>query len=100
MDKFYHRVAEDILSTVKVDVISNLTVDTGITIMDKRISFHTLLNNDRFNEMVLMSGIIPRITERYAIGDREGKLIYGMIIDDVKYKAKLYLNETKGTEVY
>jgi len=99
MEKFYHRVAEDILSTVKVDVIVSMSV-RGISIMDKRISFHTLLNNDRFNEMVLMSGIIPRITERYAIGDREGKLIYGMIIDDVKYMAKLYLNETKRTGVY
>lgn len=100
MDKFYRRVAEDILSTVKVEVSSNLTVDTGISIMDKRISFYTLLNNDRFNEMVLMSGIIPRIKKRYAIGDREGKLIYRMIIDEVKDRTKQYLNETKGTEVY
>src|SRR6056300_1317548 len=97
MAEFYRRVSEDVLSTLKVNVIFSIRDKRGISILGKKIKYRVLFSDDRSIKMVLMSGIIPRITERYAIGDREGRVVYGMIIDEVRDRTKQYLNETEGT---
>lgn len=90
-DKFYYKVAKQVMSTYIGDVIvvKELRYSNGEIELAERRGF-TLMNWEPIrydyigNTQIMMSLLIPHIKHHFVLGFRDSKKIYDILIDELQ----------------